>query len=192
METEHYFQALARIGKIPVGMSAYLTHSLKEHRFRRQGKIQAADTQALFLVYLQLGSARLYAVDRETHQQHTIDFYLPGNFLPLLTPADPSFQADLYIEFLEESAVLAISEKHFRYLPKLFSECTLLCHKIYSSHLLAQISRAILRENTSADDRLLQLTQSRPHLFNVASVKDLASYLGMHPNTLSKLRGNPS
>ncbi|RBQ08914.1 Crp/Fnr family transcriptional regulator [Pedobacter miscanthi] len=191
METKNYFQALSHIDKIPVGMSAYLMHSLKEYRFKRQGKIQAADPQAIFLAYLQHGSARLYAVDRETHEQHTVDFYLPGNFLPLPAPAGHSFQADLYIEFLEESTVLALSEKHFRYLPKLFSECTLLYHKMYSSHLLSQISRMIARENSSADERLMQLSTSRPHLFNVASVKDLASYLGMHPNTLSKLKGNP-
>lgn len=188
MEIAHYLKALNAVHQIPRGLSAYLSHSLNESLCAKHMKIGHAEGHGMYLANIGKGSAKLYAVDKETHEEHIIEFFLPGDFLPTLTNL-PSFDdQQLFIEFLEDSSVLSINEKHFSYLPKLFSECTLLYHKIYFTHFLSLLKRSASIKALTAEERFQKLLLIRPSLFNLASVKDLASYLSMHPNTLSMLK----
>ncbi|MGN7986127.1 Crp/Fnr family transcriptional regulator [Pedobacter sp. 22226] len=189
MDTKSYLAALEGIQKLPAGLGAYLSRSLREYHFKRRQAISASSPEALFLANMQSGCARLYALDRETQNQHTLEFFLPGDFLPLPTGTPLHAEEQLFIEFLEDSLILGITEKHFTYLPRLFSSCTLLYQKITITHLLAQIRRGISIQETTSRQRFERLARDRPGLFNLAPVKDLASYLGMHPNTLSSFRG---
>lgn len=189
MDTKSYLAALDHIQKLPAGLGAYLSRSLREYHFKRKQVISVSSAEVPFLANMQSGCARLYALDRETLNQHTLDFFLPGDFLPMPIETPLYAEQQLFIEFLEDSLTLGITEKHFTYLPRLFSSCTLLYQKITISHLLAQIRRGISIQETSSRQRFDRLALERPGLFNLAPVKDLASYLGMHPNTLSSFRG---
>jgi len=189
MDTRNYLLALEGIQKLSPGLGTYLSTALKEHHFKKKQLISTSYPQVLFLANISSGCARLYALDLETRGQHTLEFFLPGDFLPLHIETPLHSEQQLFIEFLEDSCVLAVSEKHFSYLPRLFSPCSLLYQKITLVHLLSQISRSISIQELPSQQRFDRLVNKRPSLLKVVPVKELASYLGMHPNTLSSLRG---
>lgn len=188
MEKQKYFEALGARQKLPPGAEAYLSHSVGEHRFSRGGKLGADGGNDIYLAMILSGSAVLYHRDPETREQHILGFFLEGEFAPFQEiTARPNM--NFVLEFLEDTVLLGIKRRHFLYIPRIFPECTLLYHKIYSAHYLEQLRRNLDRERLSAAQRFEELKSTRPALLNLISVKHLASYLGMHPNTLSMLRG---
>ncbi|WP_147243649.1 Crp/Fnr family transcriptional regulator [Pedobacter miscanthi] len=189
METEYYFAALRKYDQLPIGLEAYLTQALKTRQFKKKQKITQNTPTETFLSCITSGAARLYSTDRETHQEQSLDFFFKGDFIPLIYHTDLNQKKDLSIEFLEDTTALAITEKHYLFLPKIFPQILHLYHNIQQKHYLNQIERNILREILSAQTRYDQLQTLRPELFNRLSIIDMASFLGIHPNTLSALRG---
>jgi CRP-like cAMP-binding protein len=189
METQSYFTALRKHQQLPIGLEAYLSQALKAHHYNRKQKITTKTPVQNFLTCIQTGAARLYATDRETQEEQSLDFFFEGDFIPSIYQTALNQEKDLSIEFLEDTITLAISEKHYLFLPKIFPQTTHLYHNIHQKHYLSQIERNILREILSAQTRYEQLQTLRPELSNRISIIDMASFLGIHPNTLSALRG---
>ncbi|WP_316846451.1 hypothetical protein [Pedobacter psychrodurus] len=192
METALYFTALKKYDQLPIGLEAYLTQALKTQEFKKKQTITANLPPESFLSCITSGAAKLYSTDRETHEEHTMDFFFEGNFLPSIPHIQqiaPAKAIDLSIIFLEDTTTLAINERHYLFLPRIFPHIVHLYNNIHGQHYLNQIERTILREILAAQLRYEQLQKLRPELSNRVSITDMASFLGIHPNTLSALRG---
>ena len=92
------------------------------------------------------------------------------------------------IELLEDTTVISI---HYDDLQALYRNCPefnfvgrILAERYY---VLSEERIISLRRQTS-QERFLSLLQTHPRILNRARLKQIASYLGMAPETLSRLR----
>jgi signal-transduction protein with cAMP-binding, CBS, and nucleotidyltransferase domain len=189
METALYFTALKKYDQLPIGLEAYLGQALKIQEFKKKQTITADHPVFTFLSCITTGAARLYSTDSETHEEHTLEFFFEGDFLPIIPHTAPDRTGTLSIAFLEDTTTLSINERHYLFLPRIFPRILYLYDSIQQKHYLNQIQRNILREILSAKVRYEQLQILRPEFSNRVSITDMASFLGIHPNTLSALRG---
>ena len=133
------------------------------------------------------GSARMYSVDERGHE-HIIQFGLeswwisdPESFLNL-TPSRYN------IEMLENSELLVIS------VPKAFdlrskSRCFDLTVKVLDKYTtIAMHKRIHATIGMTAEERYLGLVKSYPQFLERFPMNMVASYLGISPETLSRIR----
>lgn len=96
--------------------------------------------------------------------------------------------SNLFIEALEDSEVLLISRKNkdlayerFPAIEKLFRIMTQKTHVALQRRMIDNLSK-------TADRRYLDFIEKYPHLFNRLSNKQIAAYLGISHEFLSKIR----
>ena len=146
----------------------------------RQGQVEN------FIYFLNKGATRNYFVKDD--KEFTVDFQFQGDFVTAyysLITREPSAIA---IELLEDAEVVAIP--------------LAVLHAFYAKHhngekvgrLIAeyQYIKRLRREmdllSRTAEERYTELMERNPVLIQQVSVKHLSSYLGIHPESLSRIR----
>lgn len=138
--------------------------------------------------FIQTGAARAYVFDDRKGEPITTWFWSPGDFMMALDSFCRQFPTSFYIELLENSTLLSLTYEQleqtaeqfpsFRHVERaIMEECL---HRLYG-HYHA-------RAHLPVKARFEKLMHEQPWLFHVASIKDIASFLGMYPDTLSRLR----
>ncbi|MFD2287910.1 hypothetical protein GJU39_06415 [Pedobacter petrophilus] len=188
MEKEKYLQTLSAYQKLSPGLKSYLKITLQETVFDGLEKISASDTSLGGYCYLRKGSARLFLYDTESEQEVTILFLNSTQVIPDLQPIASHFKGNLFIEFLGSSTLFFIPEKHIANLHKLFREAIPLQMAISAEAWAQTINALSDLKLLNAHQRLNKLLDYFPNIFNVAAVKNVATYLGVHPSTLSAMR----
>ncbi len=125
-----------------------------------------------------------YVVDGD---EKTTEFYaeMEGYSPPCVLSKKPS---ELYISCVEDSIIcvsdLGMEAEIFQKFPKFESLC-----RVLSEQLLSQNQRSFDEYKTSSpEQRYLNLLKNRPDLLNRVPQHQLASYLGIKPQSLSRLR----
>lgn len=93
-----------------------------------------------------------------------------------------------FIEVLEDSTLLSIS---FSSLQKMYSQhadFNAIGRLIMEHYYVLSEQRTLLLRTTSVEDRLNHLLDRIPDIFKKASAKQVASYIGCQPETLSRIR----
>jgi CRP-like cAMP-binding protein len=188
MEKEEYLRKLSSYHNLSIGFKAYLKFMLKESFFNRSDKICLSQTNLGGYCYLAKGSVRIYLYDEESEQEVTLLFFPFGNMLPDIKATIVHLKGTLYLDFLKDTVLYSIPEKHLGNVHKLFGESLILTATVTAETLARTIALLTDLKLMSADQRLEKLLENFPNVFGVASVKDVASYLGIHPTTLSAIR----
>ncbi|HWK04157.1 MAG TPA: Crp/Fnr family transcriptional regulator [Puia sp.] len=133
------------------------------------------------------GCLRRYRID-DKGVEHTIQF-TPGNWWTgdreSLMNGTPS---KYNIDAIEDSVVLLIRNEDFEMLCKKIPAFNELTNTILQRSLNASQERILAAISLSAEEKYLHFIQSFPHLANRVPRHMLASYLGMTPETLSRIR----
>lgn len=131
------------------------------------------------------GCMRSYII--QDGEEKTIEFYTEEQaVLPLNYGKE--IPSEHYLECIEDTTVTVTTPKHEREMFKKFPEFNSVCHlmsEVIMSHL--QKSFAFYKTST-AKDRYLKLIKERPDLSQRVPQYQLASYLGIKPETLSRIR----
>jgi len=133
------------------------------------------------------GGLRLFAIN-EQGEEGTRYFAFEGSFgtaLPSLITQEPAFE---YLQAIESTELLAVTSDDFYYLVN----HTLAFGSIYRQILEAAFITAQKRiygfQGLDAMDQLKWVLQYQPNILNRVSNKLVASYLGINPATLSRLK----
>lgn len=142
------------------------------------------------LFFLSKGLARAYSI----HNGQEITFWFGTEGAPLLSMKNyvsdlPSYE---YVELLEECELYGIGVKVLR---KLFETDIHIANwgrAFAEQELLKTEERLISRQFRSAETRYLELLNSFPELIQRVQLRHIASYLGITPVSLSRIRANIS
>ena len=159
-----------------------------KHLRKRQYFLQAGDV-CKYLAFLVKGSSRMFSVDDKGHE-HIIRFGLETWWL-----ADPESSISLTpsrynIEMLEDSELLVISipdAYELRDQTEFFGRTIKAMDKQASMATQRRIHSAI---SMTAEERYDELVNTYPQFLQRFPQNMIASYLGLSPETLSRIRKN--
>ena len=152
----------------------------------KKGTILLHEGDEVNTCYLILkGCIRSYII--KNGEEKTIEFYTEEHSvsLPNFGKALPS---ELYLECIEDTVAAVSSCEHeaemFLQFPELESKCRVMTEELMMENQLS------LRDfkTDSAEERYQKLVQERPDLLQRVPQYQLASYLGIQPESLSRIR----
>ena len=140
-----------------------------------------------FFYYVHEGVLRGYAI--KDGVEYSVGFTYHGDFSGAFDSFLDRSPSWFGLHALTDCTLLRIS---YNDLMKLFDESHAAERwgRIFISEMLIRMAKRQLElRSYSAEERLLRLQKSSPQIFQLIPLKYLASYLGMTPETLSRLRG---
>lgn len=140
-----------------------------------------------FNLFVNKGCVRFYSLNEEGIEQ-TRYFAFEGKFgtsLSSLIDQEPSIEA---IQCVEESELLIISRQDFYHLVETVPQVNYIYRDILEMAYITSKKRIYNLQGKNALDRLKWLMEYRPKILSRLSNKLIASYLGITPYTLSRLK----
>ena len=139
-----------------------------------------------FFFYIEYGYFRAFRYNNEI--EVTFGFSFKGD----LDTCPYSFINDLpsldSIEALTDSTVIVITKKQLKELEKENPEVSLFINYMLSSYIETLITRIATFKTSTAEEIYLKMLQRQPKQLSNIPLKHLASYLGITPERLSRIR----
>ncbi|MDQ3292208.1 MAG: Crp/Fnr family transcriptional regulator [Bacteroidota bacterium] len=159
---------------------------LEEVSFQKNEFLCQAGQVEQYLYFIHTGAVRVY--HQTDQQEFTLNFHFANEFVSAFSSFLTQTPSRVYLQALENVHASRIHRQHLyqsyekhhqaERIGRLFAE-TLYVHKT---------NREIDLLSLSAEEQYLKLLQKNPKLVSTISVKHLASYLGIQPESLSRIR----
>lgn len=188
METEDYIKHLETYGAVSHGMRAYLRIVVKTNHFQKHHRLSLDKVAFGHYPLISAGAIRLFGTDNETLSENTLAFWFENEFIGCFNNQNTSLASNTFIEFMQDTEVFSIPEKHALSILRLFRESA----KIFESYHWEQQSRLfdqlLIRISLSAAKGYKAILRIQPEIARKATVRDIASFLGIDERTLSRIR----
>ena len=158
-----------------------------ERRVRRRQFILHEGDVCTHNTFVIEGCFRMYMVD-DKGKEHNLQFAIEKWWIGDIGSFHSEEPSKLYIEALENSVILQIKKEDQL---RLFVDHPKFNHifRVFTENALVSAQRRILQNiSSTADERYHDVAQRYPHLFNRISNVQIASYIGVTPEFLSKIR----
>ena len=152
----------------------------------KKGTILLHEGETVNTCYLILkGCIRSYII--KNGEEKTIEFYTEEQSVSL-----PNFgktiPSELYLECIEDTVAAVSSSEHeaemFMQFPELESKCRVMTEELMTENQLSLMDY----KTASAEERYQKLVKERPDLIQRVPQYQLASFLGIQPESLSRIR----
>ena len=137
--------------------------------------------------FVEMGCLRSYSID-DRGTEHVVQLALEGHWIGDLYSITTQTPATLNIEALEDSHLLLL---HYRDVDRLLEEIPVLetyFRKLYQRAYVQLQQRLNTALSVSAEQRYKELIEQHPNLLQRVPLIHIASYLGITPESLSRIR----
>lgn len=156
--------------------------SLKKGGFLfREGEVSSS------FFYVEKGVLRLYSIDK-VGKEHIVQFASEGWFIGDRTSIYFREPSKFHLEAIEESQVVVLDESIFNTLCQHSTEFLQYNERILQNHIRHLQNRIHLLISASAEERYLDFVKTYPDLTQRIPQWMIASYLGITPESLSRVR----
>lgn len=140
-----------------------------------------------YISYVVSGALRTYSIN-ERGQESIIVFALEGGWVSDWESVNLKTPGKYYIDAIEDSVVLQISPAELLSLAEKIPAIDQFMHLEHGAITITTQKRIHSAISMSAEERYHELLKSHPEYFQRFSQNMIASYLGIKPETLSRLR----
>ncbi|NJB71371.1 CRP-like cAMP-binding protein [Saonia flava] len=162
-------------------------HYFKPKTLKRNEILLHQNTVCTFNIFVNKGCLRFYSHSEEG-KELTRYFAFENKFGTSLTSLISQAPSNENIQAIEKSEVLIISRNDFYHLVKTIPEINFAYRDILEMAYITTTKRIYNFQGESALDRLRWLMRNQPLILTRLSNKMVASYLGITPYTLSRLK----
>ncbi|QNN42716.1 Crp/Fnr family transcriptional regulator [Pedobacter roseus] len=134
MNGEDYTLKLSAFNPLSAGLKTYIATIAQKIPYLKGQALFISREKNLFFPLIEKGTLHIIAIDKDTDEEIIIGTNRTNDFLYHFAKIIPGSRYELYVEFLEDSSIIAISEKHFANLMKLFFDAYLLDLNFTSFH----------------------------------------------------------
>lgn len=137
--------------------------------------------------FVEKGLLRMYSIDK-AGKEHVIQF-APENWIISDTTSQLlNEKSRFYIEAIEESVVVITKDGFFENLSKVYPEVAEKNQRLMFNHIKSLQNRVNALISTTAEERYMDFLKKYPNLMLRAPQWMVASYLGITPESLSRVR----
>ncbi len=154
---------------------------------KKQYALQHGDV-CQYLNFVVCGCLRLYQVDNEGGL-HVLQFATENNWVHDLASFHKEIPSKLTIDALEETVVLRIKLKDLIDLYLNGTHFNRIFRVLLENSFMHQQDRLSQLFSSTAEERYQSFLEAYPHLLTRLSQVQIASYLGVTPEFLSRIRG---
>ncbi|MDX1943734.1 MAG: Crp/Fnr family transcriptional regulator [Saprospiraceae bacterium] len=162
-------------------------HYFKLKKIKKNEHLLMEGEVCTFNAFVNKGCLRIYTINNEG-QELTRYFAFEGKFgtaLTSLIEQKPSFE---FVQAIEKSELLIISRQNFYHLVDTVPQVNFIYRNILEMAYITSQKRIYDLQGQSAIERLKWLLEYQPKILSRLSSKVIASYLGVTPYTLSRLK----
>ncbi len=153
---------------------------------RRQFILQEGDVCKHY-TFVVKGCFRMYKVDKKGNE-HNLQFSVEDGWVGDVGSFHTEEPSELYIEAMEPSIILQIEKADLLHLYIHYLNFNRNFRVLVENAFISLQKRVIQNISATAEEKYLDFIQHYPDLFNRISNVQIASYLGITPEFLSKIR----
>jgi len=165
----------------------YLQSSFQYQRSEKGEHLIVQGTVVQNLYFVVNGYCRAYHYTPEG-EEITTNIAAPGEFVTAFEGFINSCESKEFVQCITHCELLMISKDRHDSLYDQITNWSVYCRGVYEFHILKLAERLAMMQNLSAAARYEKLLNTQPGLAQNAAIKYLASYLGIRPQSLSRLR----
>lgn len=187
-QTEELWQALEAHHALDAALKRRLQCIFTQKQYARNHFLSKPGSPARFAWFVRKGAVRAYQLDRARGTEVISWLWLDGDLIWATDSFCRRLPTRLFIQLLEDSVLQVVSRQDLDHTLEHFPQYRYLERAVAESfhHRLHEHYHRLV--SLPATARYEYLLQTRPQLFLRVPVKDIASFLGMFPDTLSRLR----
>lgn len=172
---------------VPVNTVELLLAQMEERSFKKGEFVVHAGQRNTFFYIVRSGVWRAFRMKEGV--EYSVWFATEGMAVFVIWSYVDNHSSELTIEVEADSTVFAISRQQLEEMCLSSSEIANMVRKVFERHAL-EIENNILLfiDNATATNRYLNVLKAQPELFRHVSLKKIASYLLITPQSLSRIR----
>jgi len=166
-----------------------LESKLTEKRVKRRQFILQEGDVCKHYTFVVNGCFKMYKVDNKG-QEHNLQFAIEDGWIADIGSFHSEKPSELYIEALEQSTILQIAKPDLLFLYSNYPKFDRNFRVLIENAFISIQKRVLQNISSTAEERYLDFFKTYPNLFNRISNVQIASYIGVTPEFLSKIRKN--
>ncbi len=147
------------------------------------------DDRARHLYFIVNGSIRIFKYDSEGNEI-TTHLFRANSFVTSFESFVNATPSDENVQCISQCEYLSISKEDYDAFYKTVKAWPIFCRKIYEDYIKKKDERIYAFQHLSATERYQNLMETEPDVVLNTEVKYLASYLGIKPQSLSRIRSS--
>ena len=159
---------------------------LEEAAFAKNDFLCRAGETAHYLFFIHAGAVRVYHQTQE--QEFTLNFHFQNEFVTAFSSFVTQTPSRVNLQALDQVLVSRIHHQHLYNTYQKYHKAERIGRLFAETLYVQKTNREIDLLSLSAEQQYLNLLQKNPKLISQISVKHLASYLGIQPESLSRIR----
>jgi CRP-like cAMP-binding protein len=153
---------------------------------KRKPLLMEGDTSR-YVYFVEKGALRSYTIDKEG-TEHVVQLAIEGHWVADLYSFVTQLPGSINIEAIEDSEVLLLSHHELEQLCEQIPQLERFFRYLYQQAYVNLQLRYNSAQSNSAEDRYLSLINEHPEIVARIPLIYIASYLGITPESLSRIR----
>ena len=164
-----------------------ITSISKLRKIKRRQFLLASGEVCKHYNFIIEGCVKMYKVD-DAAKEHNISFAIENDWITDIGSFHSELPSQLYIEAIEPSTIIQITKADLLNLYTHFLKFDRIFRVIIENQFVELQNRLLQTISTTAEERYIDFISKHPHLINRLSNAQIASYIGITPEFLSRIR----
>lgn len=187
MISAQLFDNFNKYARITATDLAVIESKLSKRFVKKRKPLLMEGDVSRYVYFVEKGALRSYTVDKEG-SEHVIQLVIEGHWVADLCSFVSQLPGNINIEAIEDSEVLLLSHHDLELLYEQIPQMERFFRQLFQRAYVALQQRYNASQSDHAEERYRQLIKEHPEMAARIPLIYIASYLGITPESLSRIR----